>query len=66
LSEGIHAIKKYGPMMDKTMRMDSVTSAIENGLVHPPDKAPWLGEFLHEITIFPNGKQDDQADSTSQ
>jgi len=25
-----------------------------------------LGEYLHELTIFPNGKYDDQADSTSQ
>jgi predicted phage terminase large subunit-like protein len=66
VSEGMHAIKKYEPTMDKTMRMNSVTSTIENGLAHLPDKAAWLGEFLHELTSFPNGKYDDQADSTSQ
>jgi len=52
--------------MDKTMRMHSVTSTIENGLVHLPDKASWLGEYLHELASFPKGKYDDQADSTSQ
>jgi predicted phage terminase large subunit-like protein len=66
VSEKMHAIKKYEPTMDKIMRMNSVTSTIENGFVHLPDKAPWLGEYLHELTGFPNAKFDDQADSTSQ
>lgn len=64
--EGMHAIKRYEPTMGKTMRMHSVTSTIENGFAHLPDKAPWLGEYLHELTSFPKGKYDDQADSTSQ
>jgi predicted phage terminase large subunit-like protein len=66
VSEGMHSIKRYEPVMDKIMRMHSVTSTIENGFVHVPDKAAWLGEFLHELTAFPKGKYDDQADSTSQ
>jgi predicted phage terminase large subunit-like protein len=66
ISEGIHAIKMYEPTMDKTMRMNAVTSTIENGFVHLPDTAAWLAEYLHELTIFPKGKYDDQADSTSQ
>jgi predicted phage terminase large subunit-like protein len=66
VDEGVHAIKKYEPTMDKIMRMHSVTGTIENGFVHLPDKAAWLGEYLHELTTFPKGKYDDQADSTSQ
>jgi predicted phage terminase large subunit-like protein len=66
VSEGMHAVKKYEPTMDKIMRMNSVTNTIENGFAHLPDKAAWLGEYLHELTSFPNGKYDDQADSTSQ
>ena len=66
ISEGMHTIKKYEPTMDKIMRMHSVTSAIENGFVHLPDKAVWLGEYVHELSSFPKGKHDDQADSTSQ
>jgi phage terminase large subunit-like protein len=38
---------------------------IENGFVCIPEDAPWLTEYLHEITAFPKGKHDDQADSTS-
>jgi predicted phage terminase large subunit-like protein len=66
VSEGMHAIKKYEPTMDKIMRMNSVTSTIENGFAHLPDRSAWLGEYLHELTSFPKGKYDDQADSTSQ
>jgi len=66
VNEGMYAIKRYEPTMDKVMRMHSVTSTIENGFVHLPDKAAWLPEYLHELSTFPNGKYDDQADSTSQ
>jgi len=31
-----------------------------------PDKASWLAGYLHELTTFPKGKYDDQADSISQ
>ena len=62
----MHAIKKYVAIIGQNHADDSVTSTIENGFVHLPDKAPWLGEYLHELVCFPNGKYDDQADSTSQ
>jgi hypothetical protein len=39
---------------------------IENGFVYIPETAPWLAEYLHEMTVFPNGKHDDQVDSTAQ
>ena len=66
VGEGMHAIKRYAPTMEKIMRMNSVTSTIENGFVHLPEKACWLEEYIHELTVFPKGKNDDQADSTSQ
>jgi predicted phage terminase large subunit-like protein len=66
ISEGMHSVKKYTPDGDKIMRMHSVTSTIENGFVYLPEKAPWLGDYKHEIASFPKGKYDDQADSTSQ
>ena len=65
-ADGVHSIKKYVPTMDKVMRLHSVTNMIENGSVHLPEKAFWIGEYLHELAIFPNGKYDDQVDSTSQ
>ena len=48
------------------MRLHAQTAAIENGFVHLPETAPWLAEYLHEMTIFPRGKHDDQVDSTAQ
>ena len=52
--------------MEKKMRLHTVTSTIEGGFVHLPDKAPWLADYLNELKSFPNGKFDDQCDSTSQ
>jgi hypothetical protein len=31
-----------------------------------PGQVTWLPEYLHELSSFPKGKYDDQADSTSQ
>jgi len=42
------------------------TAIIENGFVHLPEAAPWLVEYLHEMTVLPRGKHDDQVDSTAQ
>jgi phage terminase large subunit-like protein len=36
------------------------------GFVHLPRDAYWLADYLHELTVFPNGRYDDQVDSTSQ
>ena len=59
----VHAIK---PDADKVMRMHSQTAVIESGVVHIPDRASWLAEFIHEVAVFPNGRYDDQVDSMSQ
>jgi len=66
VNEGVHAIQKCEPSMNKIMRMNSVTGMIESGFVHLPNQSCWRDEYLHELTTFPNGKYDDQTDSTSQ
>jgi predicted phage terminase large subunit-like protein len=66
IREGVHTVKGYKPKEDKTMRMHTQTGMIENGFVHLPVEVPWLAEYLHEMTVFPNGRYDDQADSTAQ
>ena len=48
------------------MRMHAQTAMIENGFVHFPREAGWRAEYLHELTVFPGGKYDDQVDSTAQ
>ena len=66
IAEGCHSLTRYQPKDDKTMRLHAQTAIIENGFVHLPENAPWLVEYLHEMTVFPNGKHDDQVDSTAQ
>jgi predicted phage terminase large subunit-like protein len=66
VSEGLHIVKRVKPEGDKVMRLNAQTATIENGFVYLPDSAPWLAEYLHELTTFPSSKFDDQADSTSQ
>jgi len=65
-ADGFHAVTRYEPKLEKVMRMQTVTPTIENGFVYLPDDAHWLAEYMHELITFPNGKFDDQADSTSQ
>jgi predicted phage terminase large subunit-like protein len=66
IAGGLHAVTRYQPQFDKVMRMHAQTAMIENGFVHLPDAAPWLAQYLHEVTSFPNGRHDDQLDSTAQ
>jgi predicted phage terminase large subunit-like protein len=66
VEEGMHAVTRYVPDCEKTMRLHAQTGAIENGFVHLPREAHWLAEYLHELTTFPTAKYDDQVDSTSQ
>ena len=66
IREGLHAVTRYQPQSDKIMRMHAQTAMIENGFVRLPDTAPWLTQYVHELTVFPNGKHDDQVDSTAQ
>jgi len=63
----VYGVMCYEPGgMDKIMRLHTLTSTIENGFVHLPTEADWLAVYLHELTTFPNGRHDDQTDSTSQ
>jgi predicted phage terminase large subunit-like protein len=66
VAEGLHAVTRYQPQSDKIMRMHAQTAMIENGFVHLPKEAGWLADYLHELTVFPRGKHDDQVDSTPQ
>ena len=64
--EGTHGVKPYKSSLDKVVRLNTVTSTIENGFVYLPESAPWLADFLREVAVFPKGKHDDQVDSMSQ
>jgi predicted phage terminase large subunit-like protein len=66
IAEGLHGVQKCNPSGDKIMRLHAQTATIENGFVYLPAEANWVPAYLHELTVFPRGKHDDQVDSTSQ
>jgi predicted phage terminase large subunit-like protein len=51
---------------DKISRAHAVTPMIDAGRVFLPEQAPWLGEFLDELSSFPAAAHDDQTDSLTQ
>ena len=64
--EGLHGLEVIKPRGEKVMRMQAQTPMIEGGQVFLPDHAAWLTAYLHELEMFPNGRYNDQVDSTSQ
>jgi len=67
-SEYIWCLQAYNPQQgsDKLMRLAAQSIKFENGRVYLPKQAPWLDEYILEVTGFPGTKHDDQVDSTSQ
>lgn len=67
-AEHIHSVKAYEPPTgtDKTMRLFAQTLVFEERRVLLPAFAPWLPDYVRELTSFPGGKFDDQVDSTTQ
>jgi predicted phage terminase large subunit-like protein len=66
--EGLLFIKPYlpPPNTDKQMRLFAQSHQFESGKVLLPAGAPWLPEYIRELTSFPGSKYDDQVDSTTQ
>jgi predicted phage terminase large subunit-like protein len=54
------------PIGAKMVRFSNESPAIEAGKVFLPEVAEWLLEYEQELSVAPNGKNDDQCDSTSQ
>jgi phage terminase large subunit-like protein len=48
------------------MRLHLQTDLFANGHVFLPKHAPWLADYVNELTGFPGTKFDDQVDSTTQ
>lgn len=59
-------VQTLSPKGDKVGRMAVQTQKLEAGHVRLPAKAIWKDAYLSECAAFPNGKYDDQVDSTSQ
>ncbi len=51
---------------DKLSRAHAVTALCETGNVLLPEAAPWLADFLDEVSSFPAAPHDDQVDALTQ
>jgi predicted phage terminase large subunit-like protein len=66
IGDGLSHVARFSPDGDKIMRLHAQSAVIENGFVFVPEEAPWLADYLAELTTFPAGRHDDQVDSTAQ
>lgn len=66
--DSLYGIKPYEPPpgSDKVLRLHTQSALFESGRVLLPVSAPWLDEYVREVTSFPGSKYDDQVDSTMQ
>ena len=62
---GLVAVEPQG---GKIARATAVSPQIESGNVYLPHPhiCPWVNEYIEQFATFPNGKHDDEVDSTSQ
>jgi predicted phage terminase large subunit-like protein len=68
LRSKIAGIVPYSPKDSKEGRLSAVSPMIEAGQVWLPDPsiAPWIVDFLLEVSKFPNGANDDYVDAMTQ
>ena len=66
VNERLSHVARFAPEGDKIMRLHAQTAVIDNGFVLLPNEAPWLADYLAELTTFTAGRYDDQVDSTAQ
>jgi predicted phage terminase large subunit-like protein len=63
MSTSLEAI--YRLDKDKVARAYSATPLMADGRFFVPSYAPWVAEYIKELTVFPNYGHDDQVDVTS-
>ena len=68
LSGRVNGIISVTPKESKLARAHAVTPLFQAGNVYLPDQsiAPWVYDFIDEMTKFPNAAHDDRVDSTTQ
>lgn len=68
LSTSINKLIPFNPKGSKFERAQIAAPLFESGAIRIPtrENAPWVDEYISELKHFPNGKYDDQVDSTSQ
>ena len=67
LARRVPGLIAVGVEGSKEARLHAVSPLIEAGNVFLPDPvlAPWIGDFVEELSAFPTGSNDDQVDCAS-
>jgi len=60
-SRGLAGLIPVTPKGSKVVRARAIIPYVEAGDVHLPSRAPWLPEFLEELSAFPQGNHDDMC-----
>lgn len=66
LKSSVPGLVAEEPKGSKEERLSAVSPFIESGNVYIPAVATWVEGYIEELSIFPNGANDDQCDATSQ
>jgi predicted phage terminase large subunit-like protein len=66
LKHEIPGLIGVNPTESKESRANAVSGIVEAGNVYLPSDAPWINEFLYEVSSFPNAQHDDQVDALTQ
>ena len=62
--EGI-LVRWLTPDKSKPARAETLAGMMRAGRVYVPRDAPWLAEFMDELSSFPSGTHDDQLDAVA-
>jgi len=68
LTREIPGVIEVTPEGGKEARAHACLPTIEAGNVYLPEPstAPWVHDYIHEFSMFPNGAHDDDVDATTQ
>jgi predicted phage terminase large subunit-like protein len=66
LTSKINGIIGVNPKESKLARAHAVTPLFQAGNVLLPENAPWVYDYIDELTKFPNATHDDRVDATTQ
>lgn len=66
LRKEIPGMIAVNPTESKEARASAVSYVVESGNVYLPQDAPYKNELMHELSVFPNGANDDMVDSLGQ
>jgi len=56
-------IEEFSSHHDKPTRSRAIQARMSMGKVYVPENAPWMDNFIYELSRFPAGAHDDQVDA---